>query len=563
MTMLPLFEIVLTATPPTDIGLPGGISIDESTSAWLQVVLIIVATFILEDPTCVAVGLLVRSGVVEPVLGIVAAMVGIFLGDLGLYALGYFGGSAVRSRRWFRRRFSSTRLERMKCWFNTHGWTAIVASRFMPGTRVPLYVAIGISRGSVLRFIAWTAIAIVIWVPLLILGTALLGGTILGPIEAVIGKGVLAWIIVGVVLLVLLHVVSLALTGDGRLRIRTFFARCMRWEFWPPILFYAPILPWCIYRYLRMGRMRTATSVDPCWPDGGAIGESKQHVLDLFPSSLIEPSFRCESDQDPQKVLHLIAEEKWSWPVILKPDEGQRGEGVKLVENSDRMHTLLDEATIPLIVQRYHPGPLEAGLFWWRRPGAEKGMLFSICDKVFPIVIGDGQSTLRKLIISNKRLLLQHRVFFRRFEERLDEVLTEGEELQLTHAGNHAQGCMFRDGEHLRTAELERWIDKACSDVPGYFYGRIDVRYADVEEFKQGKGISIIEANGLSSESTNMYDPSFPITRAWGIMREHWVVAMEIGSVNRSRGVRGINEWTYLKNWIHWRRTGRSTELAD
>ena len=92
MTLLSLFAILLTATPQADVGLPGGFAIDESTSAWLQAVLIIIATFLLEDPTCVAVGLLVRSGLVEPVLGIVSAMVGIFLGDLGLYALGHFGG---------------------------------------------------------------------------------------------------------------------------------------------------------------------------------------------------------------------------------------------------------------------------------------------------------------------------------------------------------------------------------------------------------------------------------------------------------------------------------------
>ena len=563
MTSLGFFEFVLTANPPSDIGLPGGFDIDASTSAWLKVVLIILATFILEDPTCVAVGLLIRSGVVGPVLGVVATMIGIFLGDLGLYALGYFGGSTVRSWGWFRKRFSSTRLDRMQRWFNAHGWTAIVASRFMPGTRVPLYVAIGISRGSVLRFMLWTALAIVIWVPLLVIGTALLGGTILGPIEAVIGKGIFAWIIVGVVLLVLLHFVSLTFTSEGRLRIRTFFARCTRWEFWPPMIFYAPIFPWFVYRYLLMGRMRTATCVDPCWPDGGAIGESKQHILNLFPSSLVEPSFRCDPGQDPEETLRRIEEEQWPWPVILKPDEGQRGEGVKLVESAERMHTLLAESGIPLIVQRYHAGPFEAGLFWWRRPDSQQGILFTICDKIFPVVTGDGQSTLRELIVSNARFRLQHRVFFKRFEDRLDEVLADGEKLQLTHAGNHAQGCMFRDGEHLRTPDLERRIDEACSQVPGYFYGRIDVRYADVEAFKRGEEFSIIEANGLSSESTNMYDPSFSLFKAWALVRIHWVVAMKIGQANRARGVSGINEWEYLKNWYRWRRLGRSSELSD
>ncbi|MEE2680886.1 MAG: VTT domain-containing protein [Planctomycetota bacterium] len=555
-------NLLSTAAGP-GLPLPGGLEFDPSSSLAWKTVLIILATFILEDPTSIAVGLLVRAGSVPPVVGVLATMAGIFIGDLGLYFMGRFAGRALSSWDWLSRRFPPARLNRLRHWFDAHGWTAILASRFMPGTRVPLYVAIGAARGSVLRFAVWTALAVSIWVPVLVIGTAWLGGTILGPFQVIFGDGLVAWIAVGLVLLVSLHLLSLAFTSEGRLHLRVFCARLRRWEFWSPWAFYGPILPWFIFNYIRLGCMRTATAVDPCWPDGGAIGESKQRVLDLFPCGTVEPSFRCQPDEDPEAALDRVQASTWGWPVILKPDEGQRGAGVHLVYDPDELRARLQQVRIPVVLQRYHPGPGEVGLFWWRYPGESSGRLFTICHKVFPVVEGDGTSTLRDLIVNDSRLRLQFKIFFKRFEDRLDEVLPVGESLQLTRAGNHAQGCLFLDGEHLRTPELEAWLDEVCAAVPGFNYGRLDVRYASTDELKRGEGLSIIEANGLGSESTNMYDPSFSLFRAWSLVRIHWIVAMKIGRINRAHGVAGINEWEYLKNWFRWRRLGRSSELSD
>ena len=115
----------------------------------------------------------------------------------------------------------------------------------------------------------------------------------------------------------------------------------------------------------------------------------------------------------------------------------------------------------------------------------------------------------------------------------------------------------------LELCQLEQWLDEVCSSVPGFFYGRLDVRYRDIDSLKLGEGLSVIEANGLGSESTNMYDPSFSLFKAWSLVRIHWIVAMKIGKANRAKGVTGINEWEYLRNWYRWRRLGRSAELSD
>jgi membrane protein DedA with SNARE-associated domain len=555
-------ELLLTGPGP-GLSLPGGLEFDPSSSLTWKIVLIILATFILEDPTSIAVGLLIRVGSIPLVPGVLATMVGIFIGDVGLYLIGRFAGRALTTWSWLGRRFPPGKMARLRNWFDSHGWTAILASRFMPGTRVPLYVAIGAARGSLLRFCVWTAIAVSIWVPFLVIGTAWLGGTILGPFKAIFGDGILAWVAVGIVLLIVLHVLSLTFTADGRLRLRVFCSRLTRWEFWSPWAFYGPILPWFIFNYIRLGCMRTATAVDPCWPDGGAIGESKQRVLDLFPQGTVEPSFRYQPDGDLEAALDRVQAAQWGWPLILKPDEGQRGAGVHLISDGGQLRRKLLETRIPVVLQRYHPGPGEVGLFWWRYPGEPSGRLFTLCHKVFPLIEGDGRSTLRELIVGDVRLRLQFKVFFKRFEDRLDDILPAGESMQLTRAGNHAQGCLFLDGEHLRTPKLEAWLDEVCSSVPGFNYGRLDVRYTSIDALKEGEGLSIIEANGLGSESTNMYDPSFSLFKAWSLVRIHWIVAMKIGQANRAKGVPGINEWEYLKNWYRWRRLGRSSELSD
>ena len=52
------------------------------------------------------------------------------------------------------------------------------------------------------------------------------------------------------------------------------------------------------------------------------------------------------------------------------------------------------------------------------------------------------------------------RTYLRRFALRRGEVLAPGEILKLVETGNHAHGCISRDGMHLHTEALERVIDE-------------------------------------------------------------------------------------------------------
>ena len=66
---------------------------DPQTGHWMLFLGIVLATFILEDLTCVTVSMLIIKGQVSPLFGVFSCFVGIFLGDVGLWVLGRFGGN--------------------------------------------------------------------------------------------------------------------------------------------------------------------------------------------------------------------------------------------------------------------------------------------------------------------------------------------------------------------------------------------------------------------------------------------------------------------------------------
>jgi hypothetical protein len=194
-------------------------------------------------------------------------------------------------------------------------------------------------------------------------------------------------------------------------------------------------------------------------------------------------------------------------------------------------------AASAVLMQPFHEGPYEAGIFYYRCPGEAKGQILSITDKHFPIVEGDGRSTLRELINRHPRYRLQASLFLARHAHRLEEIPAVGEQVRLAIAGNHAQGTIFRDGGHLLTSELEARVDDIARRTPGFFIGRFDVRYRDTAAFMAGRDLAIVELNGATAESTNIYDPRRSLLGAYRVLFRQWSLVYRIGIANRARGV--------------------------
>jgi len=125
---------------------------------------IFAGTFVYEDGATLVAATLSANGQLDPALGLMAAFLGIWVGDIGLYAL----GSSLRRYTAKSRRFAGflkpEALANAQSWFAKHGSVALVMSRAIPGSRLPIYLASGALRLPLRRFVQITAICSAIWV---------------------------------------------------------------------------------------------------------------------------------------------------------------------------------------------------------------------------------------------------------------------------------------------------------------------------------------------------------------------------------------------------------------
>lgn len=504
------------------------------------------ATFILEDVAAVGAGLLLATGQITWPAAFLACFLGIWMGDAGLYALARWAG-----RGWFERsslRKFSGKVAESERWFAERGTVILIFSRMIPGARLPTYLAAGFLRLPLPRFLLVTGVASGVWT-LVVLWLAQTFGERLAAWLGQYKHGGLLLLGLAVGFFLGLQLVRRALTRVELRQVRARVARWTQWEFWPAWLFYPPVALYCLWLAVKYRGLTLPTAANPGIFSGGVVGESKFAMLkQLFTTNpeftaeaeliagrktgtgesgrmCLPPSFRQESSPG------VFAE-----PFILKPDLGQRGAGIKLIRTRAQAEDYLRQTNAPLVAQRYAPGPHEIGIFYYRFPHEPHGRIFAITEKIFPKLAGDGRSTVAELIHQDPRAAIIAEKYLRRFTTRRDEVLAAGAELKLVEAGNHAQGCIFRDGMRLCSPELAARIDEISQKLSGFFIGRYDIRYASEADLRAGRNFQIIELNGAASEATSIYDARNSLWTAYRTLFKQWELVFALGAANRALG---------------------------
>ncbi|MEO1336916.1 MAG: carboxylate--amine ligase [Myxococcota bacterium] len=408
----------------------------------------------------------------------------------------------------------------------------------MPGARVAAYIAAGGAGMSVLRFAGLTAAALALWV-----AAAAVLGAALFDVAAQAAPAVIATV-VGIV------IASFAMRWRRskifRQRARITFYRWLRWkhhEFWPMWFFYPPVVLYGVYLAIRYRSITALLHVNPSMPLSGIIGESKALILDSMPEH--HPSMLRHQTLDPQgarkpfeSLKSFMAREGLHFPLILKPDVGQRGSGVQLVRNEDEAQKYLASADFTVVAQEYCAWPEEAGISYVRDPDEARGRITGVTRKRFPVVVGDGTRTVTDLILDDPRARLIAQTYLKRHHERADEVLARGESLRLVEAGNHCQGAIFEDGEALITPALQAAIDDFARAIPEFYAGRFDVRFETEAKLRQGQGFKIIELNGAAGEATHIYDARKSVWQAYSILFQQLDDLYRVGRKNERSGRR-------------------------
>ncbi|MGB8191605.1 MAG: hypothetical protein WCF67_06785 [Chitinophagaceae bacterium] len=321
-----------------------------------------------------------------------------------------------------------------------------------------------------------------------------------------------------------------------RLMHRPFFIRLLHWEYWSFHTVYFCVYPIWLLLCLRARSLFFFSASNPTIEYGGFLLESKKKIYDIMPPAYYPRTILVAPGETDAEILKRVEEAGIPYPLIVKPDIGGKGRGVKKVGDAEELITYIKKFPFDMLVQAFVPYDEEVGIFYYRYPGEARGHISGIVGKHFLTVKGDGHSTIEQLLSKEKRYILQIPALKEVLGEGMMEVLAEREERLLVPYGNHARGALFVDYSGWTDEQLVNAIDGVCRQVPGFYFGRLDIRYNTLEEMKQGK-FSIIELNGAGSEPTHMYDPKHSLFYAWKLIVQHWLILWKISRMNHAKGV--------------------------
>jgi hypothetical protein len=321
-----------------------------------------------------------------------------------------------------------------------------------------------------------------------------------------------------------------------RIRRSNFIIKLKSWEYWPFGILQGPVFIYWLLLALKERSIFFFSASNPAILSGGMMGESKSDVLNLVPGDVKPITLLISLPATKRDVLQQMSAGGLSFPVIFKPDLGERGWMVRRINNEGDVEQYLKEIKINFIVQELVDLPLEFGVFFVHYPDRPKGHVTSITMKRFLSVTGNGRSTLRELIMSLDRAKLQWDLLKQKYENELDLVLPDGEVKELVSIGNHCLGTTFLNANHLITPKLNDSFNSISNSIKGFHFGRFDLRCATFEDLENGK-VKIVELNGCGAEPAHIYHPGASFWRGMGTLFAHVHNMYRISVINHSMGV--------------------------
>lgn len=327
----------------------------------------------------------------------------------------------------------------------------------------------------------------------------------------------------------------------NNIKLPLWLIKLTNFEYWTWWMFYVPLLPYWFFQAVRTRSLTFFTNADPCIDYGGFFGESKMEILRQIPKEYLPKTIFIEKQTDLKTIVDRLIEEDLVYPIICKPDVGERGMQVeKLYSNYDLVQ-YLSAVGEDFIIQEFISYDIELGVLYYRYPDNSTGKVTSVTRKEFLSVVGDGKSKVEQLMEQSTRARFQIDAMRKRLGQMgMNEVIKSGEKRILEPIGNHCRGTKFLDNNFLLNSQLDEIFDKIALTIDGFHYGRFDMKVKSIEDLYEGKNIRIMELNGVSSEPGHIYDPKNTLWAAYRDLARHWKIIADISIQQQRRGIMPI-----------------------
>ncbi len=337
-----------------------------------------------------------------------------------------------------------------------------------------------------------------------------------------------------------------------------FYIKLTNWEYWPLSIANIPLIFTWLWFAIKARKLFFFSAVNPVIETGGMWGESKYNILKRIPQSHVPITVFVKKGTGFYPLKKELVKKKMEYPVIAKPDIGERGMLVSKIKNERELENYLNANDIDFLVQEFISLPMELSVMHHRLPGSSNGKITSICIKKTLEIKGDGVSTVKELMETTPRAKLQLARFEKQFPEILKHIPANGEALELEPIGNHCRGTMFLNGNEYIDDKLTEAFDEIAFQMRDIYYGRFDLKCNSIEDLKNGGEIKIMEYNGIGSEPAHIYDPSYPLFKKYQDIFFHWKTIYKIYKIQRKKGIKGMSvkeAAKRLKNYIEYKKS--------
>jgi hypothetical protein len=328
-------------------------------------------------------------------------------------------------------------------------------------------------------------------------------------------------------------------------RLRVTFEKLSKWEYWPFDLIYFPVYVYYIFLSIKLRSFFFFTAANPTIEFGGMFGEKKSDIFRLVPENYL-PKWCC-IDKGDLESARAIANEM-SYPLIAKPDIGERGIWVEKIEEESQLIKYVQHCPVDFLIQEYVDFPIELGVFVIKKD--EKVEVTSIVKKEFLKIVGDGKSDIKLLFEKNLRGQITGDSENPVLISNVNRILAEGEELMLEPIGNHCRGTTFLDATPLKDDQITEAFSQITNDISGFNFGRFDLRCRSFEDLKNLQNFKILEVNGAGSEPGHIYQPGYSLLKAYKVIFWHLKVLADISQANH---LSGSDYWTFKQGFHKWR----------
>ncbi len=279
-----------------------------------------------------------------------------------------------------------------------------------------------------------------------------------------------------------------------------------------------------------------------------------------------------------REILEQFFREKYgeppNYPVIFKPNVGERASGVNFVRadqideflqpsprlppslklrRTSRMTGVGNQNLTEIIFEEFIETELEFGLSWIRNPHTEELEILSLVQKKTPRILGDGQKTLRELILEkcaelNLDKSREKKILAGFSADELAEKIVGEKNIVRTASVSYGTSFQKINLSASQKEKLIKLIPQLLENFAGIYAGRFDLKANNLEELLRGK-CKILEMNGVGGTPLEIYDNDFSIPERYEVLFNYFFKVLEIADQNiRENRGQEISKLVVLKN---------------